>query len=207
MRLVLASNNPGKLRELQQGLAGCGAWQLSPQAALGVASVEETGCSFVENALIKARHAATHTGLPALADDSGLVVEALGGAPGIRSARYAGEGASDAENVQALLAAVRPLPSHQRHAQFVCVLVFLRAADDPVPIIAQGLWSGEVLGEPRGENGFGYDPVFYLPQRDCTSAELTPEEKNRTSHRALALAELLRQFSACHEDTYGRILG
>lgn len=194
MRLVLASNNSGKLQELQQGLAARRGWQLLTQGALGVAGAAETGASFVENALIKARHAAVRTGLAALADDSGLVVEALAGAPGIRSARYAGAAASDAENVQALMAAVRPLPAHRRQAHFVCVLVFLRDADDPMPVIAQGLWSGEVTCEPRGENGFGYDPVFYLPQRACTAAELPPEEKNRLSHRALALAALLRQL-------------
>lgn len=193
-RLVLASNNAGKLQELQQGLAGCHDWQLLTQRALGVTEAAETGLSFVENALIKARHAAAHTSLAALADDSGLVVEALAGAPGIHSARYAGATASDAENLQALMAAVRPLPEHQRAAHFVCVLVFLRGADDPMPVIGQGLWSGELLSEPRGENGFGYDPLFYLPQRACTAAELPPEEKNRLSHRALALAALLRQL-------------
>ena len=193
MRWVLASNNPGKLQELQQGIRTVHSdWILSNQSEFGVPEVAETGPSFVENALIKARHAAAHTGLSSLADDSGIVVEALGGAPGIHSAYYAGMEGNDTENVQALLEATRTLRDADRSACFICVLVLLRAVDDPMPMIAEGIWHGTLLDEARGKNGFGYDPVFFLPQQGCTAAELSLQEKNRLSHRAQALRSLLQ---------------
>ncbi|HWP95191.1 MAG TPA: RdgB/HAM1 family non-canonical purine NTP pyrophosphatase [Gammaproteobacteria bacterium] len=194
-RIVLASDNRGKLAELSALLVPHG-WELVPQSALGVAAIEETGTTFLDNALAKARHAARMTGLAALADDSGLEVDALGGAPGVRSARYAGEGARDADNVARLLDALRGLPPAQRGARFRCVLVFLRHADDPQPLVCEGVWAGRIAEEPRGMNGFGYDPVFFLPQHGCTAAELAPQVKNRLSHRGQALAALLEKLPA-----------
>ena len=188
-RVVLASSNQGKLREIQAVLAPF-AMELLPQSDFAVTDAEETGLSFVENAIIKARHAATVTGLPALADDSGLAVDALDGRPGIYSARFAGPNATDLDNNFKLLASLANVPAEQRTAQFHCVLVYLRHAEDPVPLIAHGSWAGQILTQPRGDNGFGYDPLFYLPELDCASAELAPEQKNRVSHRALALQEM-----------------
>lgn len=188
-RIVLASNNPGKLREIQALAAG--KLELLLQSDYAVPEVEETGLSFVENALLKARHAARHTGLPALADDSGLEVDALHGAPGIRSARYAGPGASDAENLQKLLQDLADIPEHQRRARFQCVVVYMKHAEDATPLICQGTWEGRILTAPRGENGFGYDPVFYVPTHHCSSAELPPAVKNSLSHRGKALRQLL----------------
>jgi XTP/dITP diphosphohydrolase len=188
-RIVLASNNPGKLREIQALAAG--KLELLLQSDYAVPEVEETGLSFVENALLKARHAARHTGLPALADDSGLEVDALHGAPGIRSARYAGPGASDAENLQKLLQELADIPEHQRRARFQCVVVYMKHAEDATPLICQGTWEGRILPAPRGENGFGYDPVFYVPTHHCSSAELPPAVKNSLSHRGKALRQLL----------------
>ncbi|MBI3344218.1 MAG: RdgB/HAM1 family non-canonical purine NTP pyrophosphatase [Gammaproteobacteria bacterium] len=187
-RIVLASNNPGKLREIQALAAG--KLELLLQSDYAVPEVEETGLSFVENALLKARHAARHTGLPALADDSGLEVDALHGAPGIRSARYAGAGASDAENLQKLLQDLADVPEHQRRARFQCVVVYMKHAEDATPLICQGTWEGRILTAPRGENGFGYDPVFYAPTHHCSSAELPPAVKNSLSHRGKALRQL-----------------
>lgn len=187
-RIVLASNNPGKLREIQALAAG--KLELLLQSDFAVPEVEETGLSFVENAILKARHAARHTGLPALADDSGLEVDALNGAPGIRSARYAGPGASDAENLQKLLQDLAEIPEHQRRARFQCVVVYMKHAEDPTPLICQGTWEGRILAAPRGENGFGYDPVFYVPTHHCSSAELLPAVKNSLSHRGKALRQL-----------------
>ncbi|HWQ93982.1 MAG TPA: RdgB/HAM1 family non-canonical purine NTP pyrophosphatase [Gammaproteobacteria bacterium] len=187
-RIVLASNNPGKLREIQALAAG--KLELLLQSDFAVPEVEETGLSFVENAILKARHAARHTGLPALADDSGLEVDALHGAPGIRSARYAGPGASDTGNLQKLLQDLADIPEHQRRARFQCVVVYMKHAEDATPIICQGTWEGRILTTPRGENGFGYDPVFYVPTHHCSSAELPPAVKNTLSHRGKAL----RQF-------------
>lgn len=187
-RIVLASNNPGKLREIQALAAG--KLELLLQSDFAVPEVEETGLSFVENAILKARHAARHTGLPALADDSGLEVDALNGAPGIRSARYAGPGASDAENLQKLLQDLAEIPEHQRRARFQCVVVYMKHAEDPTPLICQGTWEGRILAAPRGENGFGYDPVFYVPTHHCSSAELLPAIKNTLSHRGKALRQL-----------------
>lgn len=185
--IVLASNNPGKLREFAQILAP---WQLVPQSQFQVPEVAETGLSFVENALIKARHAAQHSGLAAMADDSGIEVDALKGAPGIYSARFAGPGASDEDNNRYLLAQLKDVPESQRSARYHCVIVYLRTALDPMPLICQGSWEGMILSTPRGTHGFGYDPLFYVPMHQCTSAELSPEVKNQLSHRGQALRAL-----------------
>lgn len=193
MRVVLASNNLGKVGELQALLAPYGV-RVLPQTAFAIPEVEETCPTFVENALLKARNAACYTGLPALADDSGLEVDALGGAPGIYSARYAGPNASDTENNAKLLKALADLQGEERRARFRCVLVFLRHAFDPSPIIAEGTWEGIIAHEPRGEGGFGYDPVFYLPELKRTAAELTPQEKNALSHRGQALRQLIARW-------------
>lgn len=195
-RLVLASNNPGKLQELAALLNPLGL-QLMSQGDLGVSEAEEPAVTFVENALLKARHASRQTGLAALADDSGLAVDALDGQPGVRSARYAGAGATDADNVNALLEALQGVPEADRSAQFHCVLVYLRHADDPTPIICHGQWSGRILERPRGNGGFGYDPVFYAPEFDCSAAELSREQKSSVSHRGRALRLLVERLSAC----------
>ncbi len=187
--LVLASGNAGKLLELRAMLADLPLTVL-PQRELGVDDVPETGTTFVENALIKARHASQVTGLPALADDSGLIVDALGGAPGLHSARYAGSPTDDAANNTKLLQALEGLPEARRTARFYAVIVLLRHADDPQPLIAEGSWEGRILDAPRGANGFGYNPVFLDPARGLTAAEMPPEQKNRISHRALALQAL-----------------
>lgn len=188
-QLVLASHNPGKLKELQAMLGN--SVQVRSVGEFSDVEPEETGLSFVENAILKARHAARVSGLPALADDSGLAVDALGGAPGIYSARYA-DGQGDAANNAKLLEALRDVPDAERGARFVCVLALLRHADDPLPILCEGLWYGRILHAPSGSNGFGYDPLFWVPERVCSSAELPPAEKNRLSHRARAMA-LLKQ--------------
>jgi XTP/dITP diphosphohydrolase len=188
--IVLASSNPGKVREINQLLAMLDL-HVQPQSEFGVVDIEETGLSFVENAILKARHAAQHTGLPAIADDSGIEVDALNGAPGIYSARFAGEHASDQANLEKLLAALDGLPEAQRSARFQCLMVFMRHANDPTPLICQGTWEGRILTAARGENGFGYDPVFYVPTHDCSSAELPAEVKNALSHRGQALHKLL----------------
>jgi XTP/dITP diphosphohydrolase len=191
--MVLASGNAGKLRELAQVLAPL-AVTLRPQAEFAVVEVEETGLSFVENAIIKARAAAQQSGLPAIADDSGLEVDYLNGAPGIHSARYSGEG--DQANNSKLLRALGDLPEEQRGARFQCVLVYMRHALDPTPQVCQASWEGRILFAPQGENGFGYDPLFYVPEYQCSSAELPSGVKNRISHRAKASAllfEALRQ--------------
>ena len=193
-RVVLASGNPGKLRELSGLMGGLGL-ELAPQSDLGVREVAETGATFVENALIKARHASLATGLPAIADDSGLAVPALHGAPGLRSARFAGPGATDEANNAKLLAALAGLPPQQRSACFVCVMVYLEHPADPIPVLAEGRWWGRVLEAPRGANGFGYDPLFLIPERGCSSAELEPAEKARLSHRAQASRRLLAALS------------
>jgi XTP/dITP diphosphohydrolase len=194
-KLVIASNNKGKIAELTDLLAPLGLVPV-PQGELGVSEAEEPAVTFVENAIIKARHAAKATGLPALADDSGLAVDALDGRPGVRSARFAGNEATDSDNVEALLAALKDTPEAQRSAQFHCVLVYLRHADDPTPIICHGRWPGRILAEPRGQGGFGYDPVFLVPEHGCSAAELTREQKGRISHRGRALASLLDQLKA-----------
>lgn len=192
MNIVLASNNVGKLKECRAILAPLG-FTLSTQSELNVPEAPEPYGTFVENALTKARHAAQLTGLPALADDSGLCVHALRGAPGVRSARYAGENVSDARNNQQLIA---DLALHEdKSAYYYCVLVYLRHADDPQPVIAEGVWHGEIITNPRGEGGFGYDPHFYLPELGKTAAELDPQQKNQLSHRGKALRLLLEKLS------------
>jgi XTP/dITP diphosphohydrolase len=188
--LVLASGNPGKIREFSQLFAALGL-RIRPQSEYGVVDVEETGLTFVENALLKAREASRSSGLPALADDSGLEVDALSGQPGIYSARYAGEPKSDVRNNAKLLEALDGLSGHQRSARYWCALVYLRHADDPVPLIVQRSWEGEILERPRGEGGFGYDPLFWLPERGLSVAELAAEEKNRLSHRGRALEAMV----------------
>ena len=193
MKLVLASNNAKKLKELREILTPHG-WELIPQGELGVTEAEEPHCTFVENALAKARHAAQVTGLPALADDSGLCVAALGGMPGVESARYAGEPKSDARNNERLLAALAG--QSNRAAHFVSLIVFVRHADDPQPIIAEGEWHGEILPAARGDAGFGYDPLFYIRDVGQTAAEMDGAEKNRRSHRGQALARLLERLQA-----------
>jgi len=187
--LVLASHNAGKLKELQDMLGAH--VRLHSVGEFSREEPEETGLSFVENAILKARHAARLSGLPALADDSGLAVDALGGAPGIYSARYA-DGQGDAANNAKLLQALREVPEAQRSAQFVCALALVRHADDPLPIICEGLWQGRILQAPRGSNGFGYDPLFWVEERQCSSAELDKASKNQLSHRARAM-QLLKQ--------------
>lgn len=192
-RLVLASDNAGKLREFAALLAPLSI-EVVPQASLGVAAAAEPHSTFVENALAKARHAAAGSGRPALADDSGLCCAALHGAPGVRSARFAGEGAGDAENNAALVRALAPLAD--RRAHYTCVLVAVRGEDDPEPLIADARWPGEVIDVPRGSHGFGYDPHFWLPEQGCTAAELAPEVKNRISHRGQAMRDLARRLAA-----------
>ncbi|ARS52416.1 RdgB/HAM1 family non-canonical purine NTP pyrophosphatase [Kushneria konosiri] len=191
--LVVASNNAGKLREFRALLEPL-AWELTTQADHGISAVEETGLTFVENALLKARAACLGSGLPALADDSGLAVTALGGAPGIYSARYSGAQGDDRANNEKLLEALADVPEGQRGAHYHCVLVYMRHAEDPVPIIVQGSWPGEILSLPRGEGGFGYDPLFWVPEQGLSVAELSSELKNRISHRGRALAALLEQM-------------
>nr|WP_283254784.1 RdgB/HAM1 family non-canonical purine NTP pyrophosphatase [Luteimonas galliterrae] len=193
--MVLASSNPGKLEELRDLLADTGI-ELIAQSDLGVGDAEETATTFVENALLKARHAAAATGLPALADDSGICVDALGGAPGLYSARYSGAHGDAQANIDKLLGALRGKPVEQRTAHFYAVIVMLRHAGDPQPIIAEGVWPGLILEERRGDGGFGYDPVFFDPQTDRSAAELEPSLKNRISHRGRALAALREKLLA-----------
>lgn len=188
--IVLASSNPGKVREINQVLAGLNVI-VRPQGDFNVIDAEETGLTFVENAILKARNAAQHTGLPAIADDSGLEVDALAGAPGIYSARYAGVGATDLENLEKLLDALADVPEENRSARFQCLMVYMRHADDPTPLICQGSWEGRILTAARGSNGFGYDPVFYVPTHNCASAELAADIKNSLSHRGQALRQLV----------------
>lgn len=193
-RVVLASGNRGKLVELQRLLAPLAIEVLS-QASFDVPPVEETGLTFIENALLKARNATLHAGMPAIADDSGIIVDALGGAPGIHSARFAGVDADDAANNRKLLRALEDVEPAKRTARFHCTLVYLRDATDPAPLVAEGVWHGNILSQPRGAAGFGYDPLFYVAMLDATAAELDPEVKNRESHRGRAarrLVELLR---------------
>lgn len=193
-RVVLASGNAGKLRELHALLGGLGI-ELVSQRELGVSDAEESGLSFVENALLKARHACATTGLPAIADDSGIEVDALNGEPGIYSARFAGVSGetrevADAANNELLLERLAGLKGSERSARFQCIIVYLRHAADPTPLICQGTWEGQILESAAGANGFGYDPLFYVPTHDCASAALTPEIKNTLSHRGQALEQL-----------------
>ena len=187
--LVAATGNRGKLEEIERLLDGFG-WEVAAQSAFGVEPPPEDGLTFVENAILKARHAAERTGRTALADDSGLVVDALGGAPGIHSARYAGPGGGDAANNEKLLRALAGRPEGERFARFECAVVWMRHPRDPVPLIARGTWAGRVLEAPRGANGFGYDPLFLDPATGCTAAELPPERKDALSHRGQALRAL-----------------
>lgn len=191
MIAVLASGNLHKAEEISAMLPGF--LELKLQSDFDITPAEETAGTFIENALIKARHAAALTGLPALADDSGICVEALAGNPGVRSARYAGPGASDQDNLAKLLDDMRSIDN--RAASFYCVLVYLAAADDPAPLVAEGRWHGELSRQPAGQHGFGYDPIFYLPDAGCTAAELEPAQKNLVSHRGLALGRLAALIS------------
>ncbi|MCU7905476.1 MAG: RdgB/HAM1 family non-canonical purine NTP pyrophosphatase [Candidatus Thiodiazotropha sp. (ex Epidulcina cf. delphinae)] len=193
-KIVLASNNAGKVREINQLLAG-ERITVAPQKEYNIPDAIEDGLSFVENAIKKARHASGLSGLPTIADDSGIEVDELNGAPGIYSARFAGPEASDRANMEKLLEHLREVPEERRSAHFQCLMVYMRHAEDPTPIICQGTWDGSILFKPRGENGFGYDPVFYVPAHDCSSAELPPEIKNRLSHRGQALRKLLQALS------------
>jgi XTP/dITP diphosphohydrolase len=186
-QIILASNNQGKAKEFTALLAP---HPILTQGYFNIPEVEETGSTFIENALLKARNAALHADLPALADDSGLVIDALNGAPGVFSARYAGVGSSDADNIQKVLSALKDVPEAQRTARFICVLVLLRHAEDPLPLIAQGIWEGRILTQPQGDNGFGYDPIFWVPEQECAAAALSAEQKNRLSHRGQALRQL-----------------
>ena len=195
MKAVLASSNAGKLRELAAILAPLG-YDLVTQSSIGIDTPPETGVTFAENALLKARHAAQLSGLPALADDSGIEVDALDGRPGVYSARYAGQGATDLANLQKMLAELRGVPTERRSARYQCVIAFVRSADDPAPLIAHGSWEGRVLTAPRGTGGFGYDPIFQPVGLMLTAAELPAEEKNARSHRGEALRALARLLGA-----------
>jgi len=189
---LVATHNPGKLEEIRALLGD--RLSLIGAASAKLEAPEETATTFVENALAKARHGATATGLPTIADDSGLVVDALGGAPGVRSARYAGDDASDADNIERLLTAMADVPRQRRAARFICVIVALRSADDPIPLIVQGEWQGRIAAQPRGRGGFGYDPIFEDAEQGLTAAELSAAEKNARSHRGQALQALRRCF-------------
>lgn len=190
-KVVLASGNPGKIREIQaiqQNL------EILPQSLFNIAEPEETGSTFIENAIIKARNAASQCLMPVIADDSGLVVDALAGEPGVISARYAGKGASDSDNIEKLLLKMRDIPEESRTGRFICVMVYLRHILDPAPIVAQGVWEGRVLQNCQGSNGFGYDPIFWLDDHQCSAAEMSTEQKNAISHRGQALRLLIQQI-------------
>jgi len=191
--IVLASSNPGKIKELTHLVSDLPI-NLRPQSDFDIEDAEETGLSFIENAIIKARHAAEKSGLMALADDSGLVVNALGGKPGIYSARYAGTNANAQNNIQKLLLELEQVPPSERQAKFVCVLALFHYPSDPSPLICQGEWEGEILLSPRGDNGFGYDPIFWVPTHQCSAAELSGDIKNKISHRAKAFRALHEAF-------------
>lgn len=193
--IVLASNNAGKIKEFNALLSQFN-FEVKPQGDFQVADAEETGLTFVENAILKARHACAETGLPALADDSGIEVDFLNGAPGIYSARFAGEHGNNEANNALLLEKLAGVPEEQRTARFHCVLAFMRYKDDPTPIIAHGSWEGRILESAEGVEGFGYDPIFFVPEKGCSSASLPKEVKNQLSHRAKALAELVEAFKA-----------
>lgn len=193
-KIVIASGNAGKLREFS-ALLGERGYEVVPQSAYFAETPAETGTTFIENAIIKARYACEKTGLPAIADDSGIEVDALAGRPGVYSARYAGESATDADNNAKLLCELAGVPEAERTARYHAVLAFMRHANDPTPIIAQGVWEGRIVEAPRGDGGFGYDPLFFVPERDCVSAELAKDEKNKISHRAKAMIDLLQKMS------------
>jgi XTP/dITP diphosphohydrolase len=192
-KIVLASGNKGKLREFADLFAPMNI-EVVPQSEFNVPEAEETGLSFVENAIIKARNAAEHTGLPAIADDSGIEVDYLLGAPGIYSARYSGENASDEANLQALLAALNGVPENERVARYQCVLVMMRHSKDPTPLICQADWQGHILNEPVGDGGFGYDPIFWVADEKCSAAQLTAEQKHALSHRGKAIRQFMQLF-------------
>ena len=192
-RIVLASNNKGKVREINQILAGLDV-EVVPQSEFNISEVDETGLTFVENAILKARHAAEQSGLPAIADDSGLEVDALNGQPGIYSARYSGVGATDEANLQKMLEALKDVPDDERTARFQCLMVYMHHGSDPTPVICQGTWDGVIIREPQGDNGFGYDPIFYVPTHNCSSAQLSSEIKNQLSHRGQALKLLVEKL-------------
>ena len=194
-KVVLATGNPGKVREMSALLAEFGL-EVLPQSNFNIVDADETGTTFIENAIIKAKHAAALTGLPAIADDSGLAVDALQGVPGIYSARYAGVDASDRDNLLKLLDALKDVPAAQRTARFHCVLVYMTHAEDPTPLVCHGSWDGVITEQPSGEDGFGYDPIFFVESEGCTSAELTKQRKSELSHRGQALTKLL---AAMHE--------
>lgn len=198
-QILLASNNLGKIREVREILAEHGLAVIA-QSDIDIADAAETGLTFIENAIIKARHAALLSKLPALADDSGLEVDALNGAPGVFSARYAGAGASDADNNAKLMQALHGVPHTRRTARFRCVMAYLRHADDPSPVIAEGIWEGVMLDVPRGSEGFGYDPYFFVPEKGCSSAELSLEMKNHLSHRGQALRRMAAVLMRLHQD-------
>ncbi|EMA2448669.1 XTP/dITP diphosphatase [Vibrio fluvialis] len=190
-KIVLATGNQGKVREMADLLADFG-FDVVAQSEFNVSEVPETGITFIENAIIKARHAAKETGLPAIADDSGLEVDYLGGAPGVYSARYAGEDASDQQNLEKLLDAMKDVPEAQRSARFHCVLVLMRHENDPTPLVCHGKWEGRILTQAHGSNGFGYDPIFFVPEENCASAQLEPMRKKQLSHRGQALKKLFQ---------------
>lgn len=190
-KIVLATGNQGKVREMADILSEFG-FDVVAQSEFNVSEVAETGTTFIENAIIKARHAAKETGLPAIADDSGLEVDYLNGAPGIYSARYSGEGATDKQNIEKLLDAMQGVETEKRTARFHCVLVLMRHENDPTPLVCHGKWEGQILTEEHGENGFGYDPIFFVPEDNCASAELDPSRKKQLSHRGKALASLFK---------------
>ncbi|MFI4937399.1 MAG: RdgB/HAM1 family non-canonical purine NTP pyrophosphatase [Candidatus Berkiellales bacterium] len=199
MRVVLATANLGKLKEIQAFLSALPI-TLFPQSNFNTPAVEETGLSFVENAIIKARHAAKYSSLPALADDSGLCVDALNGEPGIYSARFAGPNATDSENIQQLLEKTATLEPSARRARFYCAMAFVRHPLDPIPLLCQGEWEGQLLTTPVGQNGFGYDPIFFVPDHHCSAAELSAAQKNKISHRAKALAQFVVAFKQAFPD-------
>ncbi|ELV8555854.1 XTP/dITP diphosphatase [Vibrio fluvialis] len=190
-KIVLATGNQGKVREMADLLADFG-FDVVAQSKFNVSEVAESGTTFIENAIIKARHAAKETGLPAIADDSGLEVDYLGGAPGVYSARYAGEDASDQQNLEKLLDAMKDVPEAQRSARFHCVLVLMRHENDPTPLVCHGKWEGRILTQAHGSNGFGYDPIFFVPEENCASAQLEPVRKKQLSHRGQALKKLFQ---------------
>jgi XTP/dITP diphosphohydrolase len=194
-KIILASNNAGKIREINE-LLGQHHVNVLPQKTFTTQEAVEDGLSFVENAIKKARFAASVSGLPAIADDSGIEVDALHGAPGIYSARYAGENASDRQNVEKLLDAMQDVPEEKRTARFQCVMVFMQHEHDPTPLICQGTWEGRILKTPQGENGFGYDPVFFVPEDNCSAAQLSPDRKNQLSHRGKALRQLVKALAS-----------
>ena len=192
-QIVIASSNKGKLKEFSQLFDATGI-RLLPQSHFNISGADETGLSFIENAIIKARHASSASALPAIADDSGIVVDALDGAPGIYSARYAGASATDADNIAKLLDLMKSVPADQRGASFYCSLVYLRYAEDPMPVICHGQWRGLITEAVSGREGFGYDPVFYIPEKKCTAAELSLPVKNQISHRAQAISAFKRML-------------